>query len=185
MKNIIIGLTITATILAGCNSNSNKSTESNTTLPASSVAEVKNNVSIEEIVNTYLQLKNSLAKDKTTDAAKAGTQLETAFENFDKTALAGAERKTFEDVEEDARENAEHIGENSGNIAHQREHFELLSKDIYDLVKAFGSGRVLYKFVCQSYNNGKGAFWISETNEIINPYFGETLPACGTIAEEI
>ena len=183
MKTIIISIAIAVSILAACKSN--RPAESKTTMTTSSIKEVKSSGPIEEIVTAYLELKNSLAEDNSANAAKAGTQLETAFENFDKTALAGAERKTFEDVEEDARENAEHIGENSGNIAHQREHFELLSKDIYDLVKAFGSGRVLYKFVCQSYNNGKGAFWISETNEIINPYLGETLPACGTIAEEI
>ena len=34
---------------------------------------------------------------------------------------------------------AEHIGENPDKLEHQREHFVMLSKDIYDLVKTFGS----------------------------------------------
>src|SRR3546814_9008260 len=41
-------------------------------------------------------------------------------------------------VASDAEENAEHIAENGGNIKHQREHFQGLSEDIYDLAKAFG-----------------------------------------------
>ena len=35
------------------------------------------------------------------------------------------------------------------------------------------------------YNNKKGAFWLSETKEIKNPYLGKAMPTCGTIKEEI
>jgi len=199
MKKIIFGLAIAATTLAACNSNSNKSTESqnrskdtqaksqtdNATITTSSVADAKNTISIKEIVSTYLQLKNALTRDNTTDAAIAGTTLEAAFKNFDKTALTAAQKKTFEDVEDDAREHAEHIGKNGGNIVHQREHFVILSNDIYDLVKTFGGGQVLYKVFCPMYNNGKGAFWISETKEIKNPYLGKAMPTCGEIKEEL
>jgi len=199
MKNIILGIVITSATLAGCNSHSHKTGESQSrsqdtlykpqtesaNMTALSAVEVKNTVSIEAIVTTYLQLKNSLAEDNTNNAATAGTRLEDSFKNFDKTALTSAQIKTFEDVEEDARENAEHIGKNGGNIAHQRLHFEMLSIDIYDLIKAFGSGRVLYKYFCQSYNDGKGAFWISEAIEIKNPYIGKKTTTCGTMTEEI
>ena len=184
-------------MLAACNSNKSpesqnrsKATEANSqtdneTVTTSSVPDAKNTVSIKEIVSTYLQLKNAFTKDNSSDAAKAGIKLEAAFNNFDKTALTATQKKTFEEVEDDAREHAEHIGKNGGNIVHQREHFELLSKDIYDLVKTFGSGQVLYKVFCQMYNNGKGAFWLSETKEIKNPYLGKVMPACGTIKEEL
>jgi hypothetical protein len=199
MKNIILGLAIAATTLVACNSNSNKSTESqnrnkdiqakpqtdNPIVTTSSFVDTKNTVSIKEIVSTYLQLKNAFTNDNTTEAAKAGTALEATFKNFDKTALTAAQKKTFEDVEDDAREHAEHIGKNGGNIAHQREHFELLSKDIYDLVKAFGGGQVLYKDFDPMFNNGKGAFWLSETKEIKNPYMGKAMLTSGSVLEEI
>ena len=88
-------------------------------------------------------------------------------------------------MEADAMEHAEHIGANGGNIAHQREHFELFSKDIYDLIKVFGGGQILYRDFDPMFNNGKGAFWISETNEIKNPYIGKAMLTRGTIKEEI
>jgi hypothetical protein len=199
IKKIILGLAMAATTLAACKNSSNKSTESqivsnntqmishtdNAALTTSSVADAKNTVSIKEIVSTYLQLKNALADDNSTNAATAGKALEAAFKNFDKTALTAAQKKTFEDVQDDAREHAEHIGKNGGNIAHQREHFEILSKDICDLVKTFGGGQVLYKIFCPMYNNGKGAFWLSETKEIKNPYLGKAMPTCGTVIEEL
>ena len=196
MKNIIIGMAISAIAFTACNSSNNKSadtesvkadsntaTQTQSTAPAST--EVKATASIKEIVTVYLQLKNAFTKDNTNDAATSGISLETAFKIFDKTVLTADQKKIFEDVEDDAREHAEHIGKNGGNIAHQREHFELLSKDMYDLVKAFGADQVLYKDFCPMYNNNKGAFWISETREIKNPYLGKAMPTCGIVKEEI
>ena len=199
MNNIIIGMAISAIAFTACNSGNDKSNTSQndaaadtstakqqtTDTGSTKTAEAKATVSIKEIVTAYLQLKNAFTKDNTNDAATAGTSLETAFKTFDKTALLADQKKTFEDVEDDAREHAEHIGKNGGNIAHQREHFEMLSKDMYDLVKAFGAGQVLYKDFCPMYNNNKGAFWISETKEISNPYLGKEMPKCGIVKEEI
>lgn len=198
MKNIILGLAMAATTLAVCNSNNRstenlkinkdlqlKSTINNTTVMTSSVADAKITVSIKEILNDYLQMKNAFTEDNSTGAASAGKKLEAAFKKFDKSALTAAQKKTYEDVEADAVEHAEHIGANGGKIEHQREHFELLSKDIYDLVKAFGGGQVLYKDFDPMYNNGKGAFWLSETKEIKNPYMGKAMLTSGSIKEEI
>jgi hypothetical protein len=197
MKKIILGLAIATTTLTSCNSN--KSTESqnlsnrtqsisqtdNANLAPSSVIEAKNTVSIKEIVSAYLQMKNALTEDNSTGAASAGKKLEAAFKNFDKSSLTTTQKKTYEDVEADAIEHAEHIGTNGGNIAHQREHFELLSKDIYDLVKAFGGGQVLYWNFDSMFNKGKGAYWLSETKEIKNPYMGKAMLTSGSIKEEI
>ena len=142
-------------------------------------------VSVKEIVSAYLQLKDAFTNDNTNDAATAGKALEAAFKSFDKSALTAEQKKTYEDIESDASEHAEHIGANAGNIAHQREHFDLLSKDVYDLVKALGAGQTLYKDFCPMYNDNKGAIWLSESKEIKNPYFGKAMSTCGTVKEEL
>lgn len=152
---------------------------------ATATTEATTTVSIKEIVSNYLQLKNAFTKDNTNDAATAGKALETALRNFDKSALTAEQKKTFEDIESDAVEHAEHIGANAGKLAHQREHFDMLSKDMYDLVKAFGAGQTLYKDFCPMYNDNKGAIWLSETKEIKNPYLGKSMPTCGTMKEEL
>lgn len=148
-------------------------------------AETKTTGTIKEIVGDYLQLKNAFTNDNTNDAATAGKALEAAFKAFDKSALTADQVKIFEDIEGDAREHAEHIGANAGNIAHQREHFDLLSKDMYDLVKAFGAGQTLYKDFCPMYNDNKGAIWLSESKDIKNPYYGKAMSSCGTVKEEL
>ena len=199
MKNIILVIAIAATTLAACNSNSNKSTESqnrskdtqaksqtdNTTVKASSVTDAKNTVSIKEIVSQYLQIKNALSNDNGKDAASAGIAFVESIGKMDNTSLTAEKKKIWDDISADAEEMAEHIGENPDKLEHQREHFVMLSKDMYDLVKTFGSEQVLYKVFDSMSNDGKGAFWLSETKEIKNPYMGKAMLNSGTIQEEI
>lgn len=191
MKNLIFGLAIAATTSVVGMSASNLPESPHisigdlTVFFTSSEVVSMNAVSLKEIVNTYLQLKNALTEDNSTAAATAGKKLVAVFKNFDKSSLSDAQKKTYEDISADAIENAEHIGANGGKIAHQREHFDLLSKDIYDLVKTFGAGQVLYKDYDSMFNNGKGAFWLSETKEIKNPYMGKAMLTSGSIQEEI
>jgi hypothetical protein len=198
MKKIVFSMVLSTIAFAACNSSNNKPDVSPNNAPGDITIikpqtkdttgpdkEVKVAASIKEIVNIYLQLKNAFTKDNTHDAAAAGTAIEAAFQNFDTTVLSASQKNIFEDIAEDAKEHGEHIGKNGGNIKHQREHFKMLSEDMYDLVKAFGGGQTLYKDFCPMYDNGKGAFWISETKEIKNPYFGKAMSTCGIVKEEI
>ena len=142
-------------------------------------------VSIGEIVKGYLTVKNALTADNTNEAATSGTALAATFKSFNKAALSAEQKKVFEDVEGDATEHAEHIGSNSGKIDHQREHFDILSKDIYALVKTFGAGQPMYQDFCPMYNDKKGAIWLSETKDIKNPYYGKKMLSCGSMKEEL
>ncbi len=137
------------------------------------------------ILNSYLELKNALVADNSEKAATAGKKLFAAFAQFDGSSIAEAQKQEVIDIIEDAREHAEHISENSGKMDHQREHFEILSKDVEDLIAITGTDRVLYKTFCPMYNNNKGAIWLSETREIKNPYYGSKMMKCGEVQEEI
>lgn len=141
--------------------------------------------SVKELLGDYLQMKNALANDNGKDAGIAGEQMVAAFAKVNSSALTGEQKKEYMDIAADAKEHAEHIGKNASNIVHQREHFDMLSKDMYDLVKTFGAGQVLYQDHCPMYNDGKGATWLSENKEISNPYLGSKMPTCGTVQEEL
>jgi hypothetical protein len=190
MKNIILSMATSILFLAACNNETkkNETTSATDSLSATTVdttSKSQQESPIQNIVSVYLQLKNALAKDNDKDAASSGKALETAFASFDKSALTGDKVKLYDDIAADAKEHAEHIGANVGNIKHQREHFETLSQDVYDLVKAFGAGQKLYVDHCPMYNENKGANWISESKEISNPYLGQSMPTCGTVKEEL
>ncbi|SEL56957.1 Protein of unknown function [Chitinophaga rupis] len=193
MKYIILIAAITFTFLIACNSGNKQPNTTNDAAqptPASNSAEqqainTKPSSSVNGIINGYLDMKNALANDDGNGAATAGNTMVEAFEKFDKSALTTKQKATYEDIEDDAREHAEHIGKNGSNIKHQREHFDMLSKDIYQLAKTIGGGVTLYYDHCLMYNNNKGADWISETKEIANPYLGKSMPTCGSVKEEL
>ncbi len=149
------------------------------------ITDPKAAASMNGIVDSYLKMKNSLASDKSKNAAAAGKDMAAAMEKMDKALLSAEQAKFYQEVEDDAKEHAEHIGANAGNIKHQREHFDMLSNDIYDLVRVFGSGRELYKDFCPMYNDKKGAIWLSETKAIKNPYYGKSMLNCGSVKEEM
>lgn len=88
------------------------------------------------------------------------------------------------DITESAKVNAEHIGDNSGKMDHQCEHFAFLSKDVIDLVELFGAPQKLYQDFCQEYDGGEGAVWLSGSKVIENPYSGRKMPECGIVKKE-
>jgi hypothetical protein len=198
MKSLILAIAISTISLTACNNagdnsnNGNKmatdtthvATETNKA-STSSNENTQSASSINGIVSSYLQLKNALANDNGKDAATAGSAMASALKGFDQSSLSADKKKTFEDIQDDASEHAEHISMNGGNIKHQREHFETLSKDVYDLVKTFDANQTLYKDFCPMYNNNKGANWLSETKEIKNPYLGKKMATCGEVKETI
>jgi|SRR5665647_213569 len=190
MKNIFFVIAIGAITLSACNSSSNnkprQSNKMNDSSKESSVQKVSALTSpVNGLLQIYLQMKNAFVNDDDKGAAKAGNEMLKALNDFDKSSLKEEERKSFEDISDDAKEHAEHIGMNAGNIKHQREHFDMLSKDMYDLVKKFAAGEKIYVDYCPMYNDNKGATWLSETKEIKNPYFGKDMNTCGTIKEEL
>lgn len=200
-KYFVIVLAIAVVVLAACNSSNNNSAASQTdtnkdtasvahqmqdTMPPGMNMNNTSTVSVKDVIAAYLQMKNAFTNDNTNDAATAGKSLQAAFINLDTKTLSADQQKTINDITDDAKEHAEHIGVNGGNIAHQREHFDMLSKDMADLVKTLGTGgQTLYKDFCPMYNNQKGAYWFSETKEIKNPYLGKAMPTCGVMKEEI
>ena len=191
-KFFIAAIAVAAIVFSACNSNSNSNNKeaSDDTAPSTSankdaaMAPV-DNAPVKDIVAGYLQIKNALTNDNGNDAASGGKAMVAAMSQLNTASFTDAQKKTYNDMQDDLKENAEHICENAGKIDHQREHFEMLSQDMYDLAKTFNAGENLYKDFCPMYNKGKGAFWISETKEIKNPYLGKEMPDCGQVKEEI
>jgi len=68
------------------------------------------------------------------------------------------------------------------SIKEQRDYFISLSNYISKSIEVFGINKRVYKQFCPMANNDRGAFWLSTEEEIMNPYFGDTMLKCGNIA---
>ena len=207
MKKIFFAvITITSLAITACNSNNDKEKENHdmdkmkdTTGQAAVVddkeiktvavtyANVDSKIaaSMKEIVDHYLHIKNALANDNSLEAANGGEAMFAAIGKIDKSLFTVDQKKVYGENEEDLKEHAEHMEHNAGKIGHQREHFSMMSEDVYALAKAFGGGKTLYHDHCPMYNDNKGAMWLSETVEIKNPYMGSKMPKCGKVQEKI
>lgn len=138
---------------------------------------------IKDLVQNYLDIKNALTDNNGSAAASASDKISAAMKNFDKSLLSAEQKKVYDDIEDDLKEHAEHIGKNGDKVNHQRDHFSMMSEDFYDLLKAFGAGITLYHDHCPMFNDNKGAMWLSETKNIRNPYYGEKMMTCGSVME--
>ncbi len=201
MKKLILVCTIITSIaVISCNNNSTKddntamnhdsmpmpmedNTMSNT--EAKMVATTFTNVApavsayIKTMVMDYLAVKNALVNGDEAAAATASGKMNDAMKGFDKSLLNAEQKKVYDGIEDDLKEQAEHISK--GKIEQQREHFVKMSKDMYEIVKAFGAGMPLYHDHCPMYSDG--SMWLSESKDIKNPFYGDKMMTCGSVEE--
>ena len=145
----------------------------------------KSSADLTELYSHYTHLTFALSGDDDKEAVSAAKGILASFPKIDKNGFSDEQKKEFAELEASIREHAEHIADNAGNIDHQREHLEIMSADFYDLLKDFGTPKPVYKVFCPMYNDKKGAFWLSDSREIKNPYYGKKMASCGEVQEEI
>lgn len=136
---------------------------------------------VKKVLADYMILKDALVTDNKDEAAKAGKKLENTLNGFNISSYTVEQQRELKDIIEDAIEHAEHIGKS--DIAHQREHFKILSKDMIDMVAITGTKTTLYQQFCPMYDNGSS--WLSMSNEIKNPYYGSKMLNCGEVQKTI
>lgn len=129
-----------------------------------------NDPKVETIFEQYIQVEAALVN---TDAAKTATEA-TKLETLLKDAEA-----------DEATQTAVSAMATSEDIAVQRKNFETLSSSIEKMLQGSLKSGTLYKQYCPMAFNNKGAYWISSSKDILNPYFGDKMLKCGRVDSEI
>ena len=74
----------------------------------------------------------------------------------------------------------------SAKIDEQRIAFSGFSDQFYKAIRTFGlMGKTVHYQFCPMAKDGKGAYWMSESKEIRNPYFGAKMIDCGETKETL
>ena len=145
----------------------------------------KSSADLTELYSHYTHLTFALSGDDDKEAVSAAKGILASFPKIDKNGFSDEQKKEFAELEASIREHAEHIADNAGKIDHQREHLDIMSADFYDLLKDLGTPKPVYKIFCPMFNDNKGAFWLSDSREVKNPYYGKEMLSCGEVQEEI
>ncbi|MEO9021864.1 MAG: DUF3347 domain-containing protein [Ginsengibacter sp.] len=201
MKKLILVFSAVALVVISCNSNSSSNAKSakmshdnemaingkdniddDVKTIAPTFTDVNSGVSVfmKSLVQNYLTIKNALVKSDEVAAAAASSQLKNGMESFNKNLFTAAQKKVYDGAELNLKKEADSLS--TSKIDGQREHFFVMSKDVYSLVKAFGAGVPLYSDNCPMYHDG--AMWLSEITEIRNPYLGSKMMGCGSVEEK-
>lgn len=141
------------------------------------------NAQSDSILLTYMYVKDALVNDDSKIATEAAEELVKQLKNFNAENYAQNNQEELVNIMGDATEHAQHISTNA--IVIQREHFDMLSKNMIDLIAITGTSKKLYLLYCPMYSNDKGAQWLSDSKEIQNPYFGSEMMKCGEVIKEI
>jgi hypothetical protein len=125
---------------------------------------------MEAIISWYMDIENALAADNSKSTQEAAIKLLNEETALNETYM----KKTLEELSK------------STEINEQRNHFATLSKQLYTVFKETNlAGKTLYWNHCPMAMDGKGANWLSLTEEIKNPYLGSKMPNCGSIKETL
>jgi Cu(I)/Ag(I) efflux system membrane fusion protein len=74
--------------------------------------------------------------------------------------------------------------EKSTELESSRKLFSELSTAVLEMTERFGLNKeVVYKDYCPMAFGDQGAFWLSESKNITNPYFGASMLTCGEVKQ--
>jgi hypothetical protein len=116
-------------------------------------------------------------------------QLETALVNTNSEKTAVAAKSLFAklvaiDAGEEITKTVESIA-GTTDIELQREAFVDVTAYMEGLLVGSVKSGAIYKQYCPMAFGNTGAYWLSSSKDILNPYFGDKMLKCGRVAAEI
>ncbi len=185
MKRLIVLMAVAA--VAACQGTDQK-TVGNT--PAVATTQSKNsdefNRSFSPALESYYKLKDALVATNDSLASKAAQELEASangikFEALKENSIATKAKGYAKTISNGAKTLA---GEK--NIDAKRKSFETISDNMYNLLRTVQYDReIVYHQFCPMAFNDAGAYWLSKSDEIKNPYFGKKMLTCGEVKDEL
>lgn len=170
IKSLSIALVLLPLILfSSCGDSSQNTKEVKSYEGTSSKEEVQ------VLFDSYLALKDALvASDFANTKNKA--------EDFSsKVAQIKTQDETLKALANDANKIAQ-----AEDINSQRDYLNTLSDNLLSILKATeGKESTVYRQYCPMAFDNTGAYWLSNSKDIENPYFGDQMLKCGKVVETI
>lgn len=117
-----------------------------------------------KLFNGYLALKQTLVASNPEAAALAANEL------LNLPGVAGS------DLESVLKEIS------IPDLAAQRKHFSVLGMALEPRIKSSISTGAIFKQYCPMAFQNTGGYWLSDSETIRNPYFGDAMLTCGTVS---
>jgi Cu(I)/Ag(I) efflux system membrane fusion protein len=137
------------------------------------------------VFTSYVELKDAFVSSDAGKVKTEATETKEALGKVDMKLLSGAAHNDWMNYLSPIETSLIEI-ESSSDIETQRKSFSTLSDNMYKSLKAFGLGGkdAFYEYCPMAFNN-EGAYWLSDKEEIRNPYFGDKMLTCGEVREKL
>lgn len=147
--------------------------------------EHQHNDHLDNLLEHYMDTKDALTED----------DFETARSHISELKEDVLENEEMNNHEEHPEMHAKHHGsmieavnkaDQAGSISELRSAFKDITENLAKALENQGYDQdTLYLQYCPMAVNNEGAHWISNREDIINPYMGEKMPTCGKTEKKI
>lgn len=137
------------------------------------------------LVADYLPLKEALVASDAQQASQAAATLLNTVKAWEGTDLTEEQLAFYQQRAALIQEHLEAIVATT-ELELQRTHFARLSKSSTELLKAFGTANeaIFYQYCPMAFNN-MGGYWLSDNEEVRNPYYGAEMLNCGRVVQQL
>ncbi len=135
------------------------------------------------VYENYIDMKNSFVATNAQKVSQEAQKVESAIQSVNMKLLKGEAHTEWMNQLKTLNSEINTIAASS-DIEAQRQAFSKFNEAFYKSLETFGlKNETAYYQFCPMYNNG--AYWISETEEIRNPYYGDKMLDCGETKDTI
>jgi hypothetical protein len=137
------------------------------------------------VFDSYVDLKDAFVASDASKVQDEAKQMDEALSKVDMKLLSGVAHNDWMNYRSPIQSSLKEI-HGATDIETQRRAFSDLSINLYKSVKAFGLGgkETFYDYCPMAFNN-EGAYWLSDQEQIRNPYFGDKMLTCGEVKEKL
>jgi Cu(I)/Ag(I) efflux system membrane fusion protein len=137
------------------------------------------------VFEDYIKMKNAFVATDAQEVSKDAQTVAKSLQEVNMELLKGDTHMAWMDQLKILNSSIKNIAASS-DIEEQREAFSNFNNAFYKSLKMFGlKDETAYYQFCPMAFDDLGAYWISETEEIRNPYFGDMMLSCGETKETL
>ncbi len=137
------------------------------------------------LINEYLSMKDALTTDNIVGAKNAALKMQNILNGIDMNLFGVDADKDWMKCKTDLENSFKQVAKIE-KINELRKIFQQISDATITLASSFTPyNKTLFIQYCPMANDDTGAYWMSITNEIKNPYFGKAMLKCGETKKTI
>ena len=188
--NSLKTLAILSLFVSSCSNSDDKATEAGKdqpiTIAQNSSAFTK---SYDLLLSSYYSLKDALVASDSAKANLAASQLLVNADSLKVNEIhgdsTGVIKETAGSFTSTIHSSAEALQKES-TLDEKRKEFEVISDALWSLTRTvkYDGAKVYYTHCPMAFDN-KGAYWLSNSSKIENPYFGDKMLTCGSVEDSV